>query len=99
MRFLVMLIWAGSVLAGLFWQPLITAITTIALATMLLCVVLVLLDAKDALGDIRDALDQQAESIETTELEPKILERLSCPNCSESNPVGRELCWNCNAAL
>jgi 4-hydroxybenzoate polyprenyltransferase len=49
MKALAVLIWIGSVLAALFFAPSITAITTIAITTMLLCVVLVLVEIRDAL--------------------------------------------------
>lgn len=49
MKGLVFVAWMFSVIAALFWQPVITAITTIALATMLLCVAIVLVEIRDAL--------------------------------------------------
>jgi hypothetical protein len=50
MKALAVLIWIASVLASLFLQPTITAVTTIALGTLLLCIVLLLVDIRGALA-------------------------------------------------
>jgi 4-hydroxybenzoate polyprenyltransferase len=49
MKGLAVFVWIASVMAALFFAPSITAITTIAIVTMLLCAVLVLVEIRDAL--------------------------------------------------
>lgn len=55
MKLVAYIVWVASVIAGLFWQPLLTAVTTISLTTMLLCVALVLIDIREGLRAIRPA--------------------------------------------
>jgi hypothetical protein len=50
MKGLAVFVWIASVMAALFFAPSITAITTIAIVTMLLCAVLVLVDIRDNLA-------------------------------------------------
>lgn len=62
MRIAAVLFWILSVLAALFWQPVFTAVTTIAITSMLMLVALGLSDILDAVNRTRPSAPASSRS-------------------------------------
>lgn len=92
MKIAASLLWLVFCVAALFLQPILTAVTTIAIVSMLWLVVLSLEDIRLTVGKFLG--DVPESKVANEEAEP-----VKCPRCDEVNSASRTQCWNCGLSL